>query len=69
MREFSEFVSAFGTSVGRSENERDNVAAYGTLCAAMIPMISFFRSVLPLAVVDVFTPIGVALLRCPPVLP
>jgi vitamin B12 transporter len=28
VRDFSEFVSDFGTSVGRSENERDNLAGY-----------------------------------------
>lgn len=38
VRTFSEFVSAFGTSVGRSENDRDNLAAYAHWSGALGPV-------------------------------
>ncbi len=38
VREFSEFVGSFGASVGRSENERDNVAAYAHWSGSLGPV-------------------------------
>ena len=38
VRDFSEFVSSFGTSVGRSENDRDNVAGYAHWSGSVGPV-------------------------------
>jgi vitamin B12 transporter len=40
VRDFSEFVSDFGTSVGRSENERQNLAAYAHWSGSIGPVMA-----------------------------